>query len=93
MHSDMIGKIEKARRYAMEPERFRFDALRVTVRGNNGGDHEVVLDGDRWQCACEFFAGHGACAHTIALELVLEGMLPAGVTPVAPVAPVAAIAS
>ncbi len=89
MHSDMIGKIEKARRYAMEPERFRFDELRVTVRGNNGGDHEVVLDDGSWRCACEFFAGHGACAHTIALELVLDGMLPAGVTPVAPVAAVA----
>ena len=31
MHSDLIGKIEKARRYAQEPERIALDELTVRL--------------------------------------------------------------
>jgi uncharacterized protein YxjI len=79
MHSGMIGKIEKAHRYAQERERFEFHELAVTVHGNNG-DHEVVLRDGRWQCACDFFEHNGACAHTMALEVMLDGMVPRAVT-------------
>ncbi|MBM3139743.1 MAG: hypothetical protein FJZ92_05870 [Chloroflexi bacterium] len=76
MHSGMIGKIEKGHRYAQERERFHFRELSVTVHGNND-DHDVVLRDGHWNCACDFFAHNGACAHTIALETLLDGMLPA----------------
>ena len=78
MHSGMIGKIEKAHRYAQERERFHFHELSVTVHGNND-DHEVVLREGQWHCACDFFVHNGACAHTMALESLLAGMLPASV--------------
>jgi hypothetical protein len=68
-------KIEKAKRYAQERERIHFTGLAVDFRGENG-DHRVTLDGERWSCTCDFFAGWGACAHTIALERLLEGMVP-----------------
>lgn len=74
MHSGMIGKIEKARRYSEEPSRFAVDSLTVTVRGNNG-DHQVSFDGARWKCGCEFFEHERACAHTMALELMLGQMV------------------
>ena len=35
------------------------------------------LDDGRWSCGCDFFSHNGACAHTMALELLLQGMLPA----------------
>ncbi len=76
MHSGMIGKIEKAHRYAEERERFHIQDLSVTVHGNND-DHAVTLHDGRWRCACDFFVHNGACAHTMALEEVLDGMLPA----------------
>ena len=77
MNSSVIGKIEKARRYARERDRMRVRELSVEFHGENG-DHDVTLSGDEWRCTCDFFqAGHGACAHTMALERVLEGMLPA----------------
>ncbi|MEX2229593.1 MAG: hypothetical protein WEB13_08160 [Dehalococcoidia bacterium] len=79
MHSGMIGKIEKAHRYARERERFHFRELSVIVHGNNG-DHEVVLRDGRWQCACDFFTHNGACAHSMALEALLEGMIPSSAT-------------
>jgi hypothetical protein len=70
----MIGKIEKAHRYAEDPSRFAVQTLCVTVRGNNG-EHEVAFDGTRWRCACEFFEREEACAHTMALELMLGRMV------------------
>ncbi|MDA1004748.1 MAG: hypothetical protein O3B31_15600 [Chloroflexi bacterium] len=79
MHSGMIGKIEKAHRYAQERERFHFRELSVMVHGNND-DHEVILRDGRWQCACDFFIHNAACAHSMALEALLDGMLPASAT-------------
>ena len=75
MHSGMIGKIEKARRYASERERFAFQEMTVTVRGNNDS-HDVTLRHGHWQCQCDFFAHNRTCAHTMALEVMLDGMLP-----------------
>ena len=79
MNSSVIGKIEKAKRYARERDRMRVTGLSVDFHGEND-DHKVSLDGDHWHCTCDFFAGYGACAHTMALERVLENMLPASAT-------------
>lgn len=75
MHSGMIGKVEKAHRYARERDRLRFTRLAVSIDGDNGA-HEVRYDLGRWECGCDFFAHRGACAHTMTIELVLGGMLP-----------------
>jgi hypothetical protein len=77
VNSSVIGKIEKAKRYAKERDRMQFRALNVHFRGEND-EHEVTLADGKWHCTCEFFAGHGTCAHSMALEHVLEGMLPEG---------------
>jgi hypothetical protein len=75
VNSSVIGKIEKARRYAQERDRIRFDSFSVRFHGENA-DHSVDLAaGSQWRCTCDFFAGHGTCAHTMAMERVLEGML------------------
>ena len=75
MYSGMIGKIDKAHRYAAERDRFHFEDLRVTIHGNND-DHAVTLHEGNWQCECDFFRHEGACAHTMALEVLLDGMVP-----------------
>ena len=74
MYSGMIGKIDKAHRYAAERARFQFEDLRVTIHGNND-DHAVTLHAGNWQCECDFFQHEGACAHTMALEVLLDGMV------------------
>ncbi len=74
MHSGMIGKIEKAHRYAEDRSRFDVSAMAVTIHGNNG-DHQVSFQDGSWQCECSFFSLEGRCAHTMALELLLEGMI------------------
>jgi hypothetical protein len=75
MDYGMIGKIEKAKRYAEQRDRIRIDSLRVTFIGQNN-DHIVKLDDGGWSCDCEFFQSRQRCSHTMALEIILEGMLP-----------------
>lgn len=78
MHSGMIGKVEKAHRYAEQRDRFRVEELTVSVSGENSS-HRVSLEDAHWRCSCDFFIHNATCAHTMALELLLDGMLPAGV--------------
>jgi hypothetical protein len=74
MHSDLIGKIEKARRYAEEPERIKFDELRATFHGGNS-DHVITLKEGHWGCDCSFFRSWGTCAHVMAMQRILTPML------------------
>jgi len=75
MNSGLIGKIEKAKRYAEERGRIHVSGLKVDFDGENAR-HSVSLEDDQWRCNCSFFSGFGACAHTMALEHILQGMLP-----------------
>ena len=43
MHSSLIGKVEKANRYARELDRITIDRLSLTFRGDND-THHVSLD-------------------------------------------------
>lgn len=74
MYSGMIGKIDKAHRYAAERDRFQFEDLRVTIHGNND-DHAVTFHEGSWRCECDFFRHEETCAHTMALEVLLAGMV------------------
>ena len=75
MHSSVIGKIEKANRYARELDRITFDRFSVTFRGDND-THVVTLDADRWQCSCHYFDSWKTCAHVLALQKIMGQMLP-----------------
>lgn len=75
MDYGLIGKIEKAKRYAEERDRIHIDALHVTFDGENN-PHIIHFSEGAWQCDCDFFQSRGRCSHTMALEIILEGMLP-----------------
>jgi hypothetical protein len=75
MDYGMIGKIEKAKRYSEQKDRITIEELRVTFAGENN-PHTVELDNGIWRCDCDFFQTRARCSHTMALEIVLEGMLP-----------------
>ncbi len=75
MQSSMIGKIEKAKRYAQETDRVTFKELSVKFRGGNG-DYDVNFKDGKWHCTCEFYSKWGLCCHTMAMEKILENMLP-----------------
>jgi hypothetical protein len=75
MHSSLIGKVEKANRYARELDRITIDGLSLTFRGDND-THHVRLDAGRWHCTCHYFESWGACVHLLALQKILGVMLP-----------------
>lgn len=75
MDYGMIGKIEKAKRYAEQRERIRFDQFTVTFSGDNN-PHKVTFSNTGWHCDCGFFVSRGVCSHTMAMERILEPMLP-----------------
>jgi hypothetical protein len=75
MDSGMIGKIQKSKRYAEEPERIRFEQFQVSFRGTNS-KHRVTYEDGQWRCTCNFFTSRGVCSHTMAMERLLGVMLP-----------------
>jgi hypothetical protein len=75
VQSSLIGKIEKAKRYAQEKERVTFSGLSVKFHGEND-EYDVNYNNGKWQCTCRFFSQWGLCSHTMAMEYILKDMLP-----------------
>ena len=75
MHSSLIGKIEKANRYARELDRITIDRISLTFRGDND-THHVGLDAGQWRCTCHYFESWGSCVHLLTLQKVFGVMLP-----------------
>jgi len=75
MHSSLIGKIEKAKRYAQERERITFSEFTVSFHGEHDIYHLSYKEG-QWHCTCSFFPKWGLCSHTMALQEILADMLP-----------------
>lgn len=75
MQSSLIGKIEKAKRYAEEPERVAISSFSAEFRGENDS-HVINLNDGKWQCNCHFFAEWGECVHIMTLQRLLGKMLP-----------------
>jgi hypothetical protein len=74
MDYGMIGKIEKAKRYAEERDRIHFHNFSVTFDGENG-NHTVTYEDGHWHCDCNFFQSRSVCSHTMAMEKILQNMI------------------
>ncbi|MEW6224556.1 MAG: hypothetical protein AB1627_07985 [Chloroflexota bacterium] len=75
MHSSLIGKVEKANRYARELDRITIERVALTFRGDND-THHVSLDAGQWHCTCHYFESWGSCVHLLALQKIFGVMLP-----------------
>jgi len=75
MQSSLIGKIEKAHRYAQERERITFSDLTASFRGEHD-TYDLSYKEGQWHCSCSFFSKWGLCSHTMALQKILSEMLP-----------------
>jgi hypothetical protein len=75
MQSSLIGKIEKAKRYAQQPERVLFQTITATFKGDNN-NYTVSMENGRWACNCNFFSQTGTCSHVMAMQKMLAEMLP-----------------
>ena len=75
MQSSLIGKIEKAHRYAQEQERITFSDFTASFRGEHD-TYSLSYKEGQWHCSCSFFSKWGLCSHTMALQKILSEMLP-----------------
>jgi hypothetical protein len=75
MHSSLIGKVEKANRYARELDRITIDRVSLTFRGDND-THHVSLDAGQWHCTCHYFESWSSCVHLLTLQKIFGIMLP-----------------
>ena len=71
----MIGKIEKAKRYAQERNRIHFQDLTVTFNAREQPPHGSITSQANGSATGIFFQTRGRCSHTMALEMILEGMV------------------
>ena len=74
MDSSLIGKVDKAKKYAQERERVRFSHFTLRFQGNHRV-HELTYRSGSWNCTCGYFPRHETCSHVMAVERMLEGML------------------
>lgn len=74
MDYGMIGKIEKAKRYAEEPDRVTISSFTTEIHGDND-NYTVTFGPEGWDCSCSTFKTHGNCAHVMTMELLLKAML------------------
>ena len=75
MQSSLIGKIEKAKRYAQEKDRITFTGLTASFRGEHD-NYVLSYKEGKWHCSCHFFATRGTCSHCMAMKKILAEMLP-----------------
>ena len=73
--SSLVRKIEKAKDYAEQRDRVRFIHCEAEFRGDNS-EHTICYEAGIWECTCHYFSGHNTCSHTMAMEMMLDGMLP-----------------
>lgn len=74
MDTGLIRKYEKAKSYASERGRMNVESMVVHFSGVNN-PHRVEFRNGGWHCDCEFFVGRDHCSHTMALEMVMQGMV------------------
>ena len=75
MDYGIISRVEKAKVYAEErDQRIDFESFKVILNGENSS-HVVNYDQGEWDCDCGYFTSTGFCAHTTAMERVLENMV------------------
>ncbi len=75
MRSSLIGKIEKARRYAKEPGRVTLSGLTADFHGENA-EHKLSYSDGKWSCTCAFFGQWETCSHVMALQEMFKLELP-----------------
>jgi hypothetical protein len=83
MDYGMIGKIEKAKLYASQPDRITFNTLVAEFRGDNN-NYTITLSPGGWSCSCPGFRSHSICPHIMAMEKLYKAELKRAPLPYAP---------
>lgn len=69
--SQLLSKIEKAKKYISTPDIFTIYGSLVEVNSDHGPRKLNFID-NKWQCDCDFFKQNNICSHTIAVNEVVK---------------------
>lgn len=64
----LLRKIEKAKRYVEEVERFKVKDSNTILLHSEHALRNLSLQNEKWHCLCDFFKEHSICSHTIAVQ-------------------------
>lgn len=64
--SQLLKKIEKAKKYLEEPARFEETEEGFNLSSEHG-TRKLTRDGSHWNCSCDFYKRYGICSHVIAV--------------------------
>lgn len=71
MDSRLISKLEKARRYADEPERVEIQEYTLHFKGEHS-THTIRFQDGEARCSCSEYIRAGDCPHTLAIKYMLQ---------------------
>ena len=74
IESSLVRKMEKAKDYAVQKDRVRLTNYTAEFRGDNG-NHTISYEAGKWNCDCHYFDSHKTCSHTMAMEMMLQGLV------------------
>lgn len=63
----LLKKIEKARKYLSESERFTIKDSTAELKSEHAL-RKLMYENGEWKCDCEFFNQHAICSHSIAIK-------------------------
>ncbi|MCA9905133.1 MAG: SWIM zinc finger family protein [Anaerolineae bacterium] len=72
---NVVSDVEKAKRYAEEPDRIQFTSFDVSFAGDNGEHKTNYHAQEGWDCECDFYKSRHVCCHTMAMERLLKNMI------------------
>jgi nucleoside-triphosphatase THEP1 len=69
--TQLLKKIEKAKGYVSEPERFTISDSKVELKSEHGIRTLTFTNGE-WNCDCDFYRKYSICSHVIATKEVVK---------------------
>jgi len=67
----LIKKINKAKVYSKEPDRFKLKQLEVEMKSEHDA-RQIYFENDEWKCSCGFYEKNKICSHIIALKEIIK---------------------
>lgn len=70
----LIKKVEKAKKYLSEPQRFSRKDSKIELQSEHGIRNMSFIN-DEWNCSCDFYKEYGICSHAIATQEIVDKLI------------------
>lgn len=67
----LIKKINTAKIYSKEPDRFKLKQLEVEMKSEHD-TRQIYFENNEWKCSCDFYEKNNICSHIIAAKEIIK---------------------